>query len=87
MFDGRKPTGGKLEVKIRLREPLNGQDLQTVTEKWLVMDPVTRKVMTSVCLDGACPVRQENLLALQKSVPLGEKETRVMSGGFFQWRN
>ncbi|XP_069837713.1 coiled-coil and C2 domain-containing protein 1B [Dendropsophus ebraccatus] len=43
VFDGRKPTGGKLEVKIRLREPLNGQDLQTVTEKWLVMDPVTRK--------------------------------------------
>ncbi|KAG9469753.1 hypothetical protein GDO78_019736 [Eleutherodactylus coqui] len=43
IFDGRKPTGGKLEVKIRLREPLNGQDLQTVTEKWLVMDPVTRK--------------------------------------------
>ncbi|XP_075038193.1 coiled-coil and C2 domain-containing protein 1B [Mixophyes fleayi] len=43
VFDGRKPTGGKLEVKIRLREPLNGQDLQTVTEKWLVMDPTTRK--------------------------------------------
>ncbi|XP_073499577.1 coiled-coil and C2 domain-containing protein 1B [Phyllobates terribilis] len=43
VFDGRKPTGGKLEVKIQLREPLNGQDLQTLTEKWLVMDPVTRK--------------------------------------------
>ncbi|XP_063794951.1 coiled-coil and C2 domain-containing protein 1B isoform X2 [Pseudophryne corroboree] len=43
VFDGRKPTGGKLEVKIRLREPLNGQDLQTVTEKWLVMDSTTRK--------------------------------------------
>ncbi|XP_068095067.1 coiled-coil and C2 domain-containing protein 1B isoform X2 [Hyperolius riggenbachi] len=43
VYDGRKPTGGKLEVKVRLREPLNGQDLQTVTEKWLVMDPVTRK--------------------------------------------
>ncbi|XP_075689113.1 coiled-coil and C2 domain-containing protein 1B [Rhinoderma darwinii] len=43
VFDGRKPTGGKLEVKIRLREPLNGQDLQTVTEKWLVMDSVARK--------------------------------------------
>ncbi|XP_044158203.1 coiled-coil and C2 domain-containing protein 1B isoform X1 [Bufo gargarizans] len=43
VFDGRKSTGGKLEVKIRLREPLNGQDLQMVTEKWLVMDPVTRK--------------------------------------------
>ncbi|XP_053325415.1 coiled-coil and C2 domain-containing protein 1B [Spea bombifrons] len=43
VFDGRKPTGGKLEVKVRLREPLNGQDHQTVTEKWLVMDQVPRK--------------------------------------------
>ncbi|KAG8430946.1 hypothetical protein GDO86_019677 [Hymenochirus boettgeri] len=43
VFDGRKPTGGKLEVKVRLREPLNGQDLQTITEKWLVMGHVLRK--------------------------------------------
>ncbi|NXL85552.1 C2D1B protein, partial [Alectura lathami] len=38
IFDGRKPTGGKLEVKVRLREPLGGQDLQTVTENWLVLE-------------------------------------------------
>lgn len=38
IFDGRKPTGGKLEVKVRLREPLSGQDLQTVTESWLVLE-------------------------------------------------
>ncbi|NXB84729.1 C2D1B protein, partial [Vidua chalybeata] len=38
VFDGRKPTGGKLEVKVRLREPLSGQDLQTVTENWLVLE-------------------------------------------------
>uniref|UniRef100_A0A8C3TLI9 Coiled-coil and C2 domain containing 1B n=1 Tax=Catharus ustulatus TaxID=91951 RepID=A0A8C3TLI9_CATUS len=38
IFDGRKPTGGKLEVKVRLREPLSGQDLQTVTENWLVLE-------------------------------------------------
>ncbi|NXM87943.1 C2D1B protein, partial [Oenanthe oenanthe] len=38
IFDGRKPTGGKLEVKVRLREPLCGQDLQTVTENWLVLE-------------------------------------------------
>ncbi|KAM4722167.1 coiled-coil and C2 domain-containing protein 1B isoform 2-T2 [Rhinophrynus dorsalis] len=43
VFDGRKATGGKLEVKVRLREPLNGQDLQTVTEKWLVMGHLPRK--------------------------------------------
>ncbi|XP_043941898.1 coiled-coil and C2 domain-containing protein 1B [Protopterus annectens] len=38
VFDGRKPTGGKLEVKARLREPLNGQDIQTCSERWLVFD-------------------------------------------------
>uniref|UniRef100_A0A8C5R786 Coiled-coil and C2 domain-containing protein 1B n=1 Tax=Leptobrachium leishanense TaxID=445787 RepID=A0A8C5R786_9ANUR len=43
VFDGRKQTGGKLEVKVQLREPLNGQDLQTVSENWLVIDQVPRK--------------------------------------------
>ncbi|XP_054996595.1 coiled-coil and C2 domain-containing protein 1B [Sorex araneus] len=39
VLEGRKPTGGKLEVKVRLREPLSGQDVQTVTENWLVLEP------------------------------------------------
>lgn len=39
VMEGRKPTGGKLEVKVRLREPLSGQDMQTVTENWLVLEP------------------------------------------------
>ncbi|XP_075802971.1 coiled-coil and C2 domain-containing protein 1B isoform X2 [Microtus pennsylvanicus] len=39
VLDGRKPTGGKLEVKVRLREPLSGQDVQVVTENWLVLEP------------------------------------------------
>ncbi|KAG8132408.1 hypothetical protein E2320_010269 [Naja naja] len=38
VLDSRKPTGGKLEVKVRLREPLIGQDLQTITENWLVLE-------------------------------------------------
>ena len=37
-MDGRKHTGGRIEVKVRMREPLNGQDLQTSTERWLVLD-------------------------------------------------
>lgn len=40
-MDGRKATGGKLEVKVKIREPLTGADLQAVTEKWLVLDPVS----------------------------------------------
>lgn len=41
VMDGRKATGGKLEVRVKLREPLSGVDLQPVTEKWLVLDPVS----------------------------------------------
>ncbi|XP_028986592.1 coiled-coil and C2 domain-containing protein 1B isoform X2 [Betta splendens] len=38
VMDGRKATGGRVEVKIRLREPLSGQDMQKSTERWLVID-------------------------------------------------
>nr|XP_020446940.1 coiled-coil and C2 domain-containing protein 1B isoform X3 [Monopterus albus] len=38
VMDGRKPTGGRVEVKVRLREPLSGQDMQTSKEHWLVID-------------------------------------------------
>lgn len=37
-MDGRKHTGGRVEVKVRLREPLSGQDTQKTTERWLVID-------------------------------------------------
>ncbi|KAK2895939.1 coiled-coil and C2 domain-containing protein 1B isoform X1 [Channa argus] len=38
VMDGRKSTGGRVEVKIRLREPLSGQDMQKSTERWLLID-------------------------------------------------
>lgn len=38
VMDGRKHTGGRVEVKARLREPLNGQDVQTSSLRWLVID-------------------------------------------------
>ncbi|XP_047224206.1 coiled-coil and C2 domain-containing protein 1B isoform X1 [Girardinichthys multiradiatus] len=38
VMDGRKHTGGRVEVKVRLREPLSGQDVQTSTDRWLVID-------------------------------------------------
>uniref|UniRef100_A0A8C2B225 Coiled-coil and C2 domain-containing protein 1B n=1 Tax=Cyprinus carpio TaxID=7962 RepID=A0A8C2B225_CYPCA len=45
LMDGRKATGGRLEVRVRLREPLGGQDHQTVTERWLVLEePQVSKV-------------------------------------------
>ncbi|XP_031551489.1 coiled-coil and C2 domain-containing protein 1-like [Actinia tenebrosa] len=35
---GRKGVGGKLEVRVRIREPLTGQDVQMEKWKWLVID-------------------------------------------------
>lgn len=40
-MDGRKATGGKLEVRVKIREPLSGVDVQPVTEKWLVLVPAS----------------------------------------------
>lgn len=41
VMDGRKATGGKLEVRAKIREPVSGAHLQPVTEKWLVLEPVS----------------------------------------------
>uniref|UniRef100_H3AVE0 Coiled-coil and C2 domain-containing protein 1B n=1 Tax=Latimeria chalumnae TaxID=7897 RepID=H3AVE0_LATCH len=43
VFESRKATGGKLEVRVRLREPLSGQDIQTVTERWLILEQNKKK--------------------------------------------
>lgn len=36
--DGRKATGGKLELKIRLRNPILFKQIENVTDKWLTID-------------------------------------------------
>uniref|UniRef100_A0A3B5M4U8 Coiled-coil and C2 domain-containing protein 1B n=1 Tax=Xiphophorus couchianus TaxID=32473 RepID=A0A3B5M4U8_9TELE len=41
VMDGRKATGGKLEVRVKIREPLSGVDLHPTTEKWFVLEPVS----------------------------------------------
>ncbi|XP_036409226.1 coiled-coil and C2 domain-containing protein 1A-like [Megalops cyprinoides] len=45
VLDGRKATGGHLEVVVKIREPLGGPQVHTVTERWLVLDPVTMPVV------------------------------------------
>ncbi|CAG8584493.1 11936_t:CDS:10 [Rhizophagus irregularis] len=34
----RKPTGGKLEIRLRIRIPLTKADIVAKTEKWLIID-------------------------------------------------
>jgi len=38
LMDGRKQIGGKLEVKIRIREALVEKKMSIVREKWLIID-------------------------------------------------
>ncbi|KAL0113040.1 hypothetical protein PUN28_012340 [Cardiocondyla obscurior] len=38
LMDGRKPTGGKLELKIRLRNPILFKQIENITDKWLTID-------------------------------------------------
>ena len=37
LMDGRKPLGGKLEVKIRIRDPIIGKEVNQIQEKWTVL--------------------------------------------------
>ncbi|ERE79113.1 coiled-coil and C2 domain-containing protein 1A-like isoform 1 [Cricetulus griseus] len=46
VLDGRRPTGGRLEVMVRIREPLTAQQLETTTERWLVIDHLPAAVPT-----------------------------------------
>ncbi|XP_011861691.1 PREDICTED: coiled-coil and C2 domain-containing protein 1-like isoform X2 [Vollenhovia emeryi] len=38
LMDGRKATGGKLELKVRLRNPILFKQIEHVTDKWLTID-------------------------------------------------
>nr|XP_012137111.1 PREDICTED: coiled-coil and C2 domain-containing protein 1-like isoform X1 [Megachile rotundata] len=38
LMDGRKATGGKLELKIRLRNPILTKQIEQITDKWLTID-------------------------------------------------
>lgn len=38
IMDGRKITGGKLEVKIRIKNPILTKQVERIEEKWLIID-------------------------------------------------
>ena len=48
LLDGRRPCGGRLEVKIRIREPLTSKQVELVREKWLIIDQFNRASGSSV---------------------------------------
>ncbi|XP_073824975.1 coiled-coil and C2 domain-containing protein 1-like [Musca autumnalis] len=38
LMDGRKVVGGKLEVKVRVRNPILTKQMEHLNEKWLILD-------------------------------------------------
>ncbi|NXU96116.1 C2D1A protein, partial [Cettia cetti] len=49
LLDGRRRTGGRLEVWVRIREPLGAQrQLEPRSERWLVLEPGAEAVVTSL---------------------------------------
>lgn len=49
-MDGRKTLGGKLEVKLRIREPYLNKQVEEVKEKWLIIDHYERALQGQVSL-------------------------------------
>ena len=47
-MDGRKTVGGKLEVKLRMRNPLVSKQVEEVKEKWLIIDVFERNLPSMV---------------------------------------
>uniref|UniRef100_A0A2A4JVH4 C2 domain-containing protein n=1 Tax=Heliothis virescens TaxID=7102 RepID=A0A2A4JVH4_HELVI len=40
LYDGRRPVGGSLEIKLRVRTPILQQEVKTTKHRWLVLDDV-----------------------------------------------
>lgn len=38
LLEGRKKVGGKLEIKLRVRNPILTKQMEHINEKWLVID-------------------------------------------------
>ncbi len=42
LLDGRKSVGGKLEVKMLIRDPFSAKQVEETKEKWLIIDHFDR---------------------------------------------
>ncbi|RIA99742.1 hypothetical protein C1645_746568 [Glomus cerebriforme] len=77
----RKPTGGKLEIRLRIRTPLMKADVISKTEKWLIIDefnvnnpsfaslPSTTQTSTSVPATPIRNISQSDQLAVTPKTP------------------
>ncbi|ESO05589.1 hypothetical protein HELRODRAFT_191334 [Helobdella robusta] len=58
LMEGRKAVGGKLEVKLRVRDPFVNKQVEEAREKWLVIDEFVRKVVSPAAAAAAQQVPQ-----------------------------
>ncbi|KAH9492096.1 Coiled-coil and C2 domain-containing protein 1-like, partial [Bulinus truncatus] len=58
LMEGRKTVGGKLEVKIRIRDPFKNKQVDEVKEKWLVIDQFIRTQGSKSQVDVKAPKTQ-----------------------------
>lgn len=42
LLEGKKAVGGRLELRVRVREPILRQQVDELREKWLVIDQFMR---------------------------------------------
>jgi len=61
LMDGRKTCGGRLEFKIRIRDPFGGKQVEEVKEKWVVIDHFELSLKPEVC--GLFPPKSEVIAA------------------------
>ena len=52
LTEGRKTVGGKLEVKVRVRDPYVNRQIEEVKEKWLVIDQLERRPAPAVSMSN-----------------------------------
>ncbi|CAG2209962.1 CC2D1 [Mytilus edulis] len=55
--EGRKQVGGKLEVKIRIRDPFKRKQVEVTKEKWLVIDQFIRALGPKETKKGMAPAK------------------------------
>ncbi|XP_059170494.1 coiled-coil and C2 domain-containing protein 1-like [Physella acuta] len=55
LVDGRKSVGGKLEVKVRIRDPFKNKQVDEVAEKWLVIDQFIRTAGSKSQIEAKAP--------------------------------
>ncbi|XP_074661953.1 coiled-coil and C2 domain-containing protein 1-like [Tubulanus polymorphus] len=53
LLDGRRPCGGKLEVKIRVRDPFINKQIENIEHKWLILDSIMRSPPTGGATGGS----------------------------------